>query len=89
MKWYLLTGLAVLCLSGCVVKKTDRQVTVEQQDPAGSTWQGPGYYDGVWIQTEDEYNDRQNNRTLPRNQNPSMQQNQQTRPRPSRPQGSY
>lgn len=65
MKWYLITAVTCLCLSGCTTKTQGlNQTTTEQQDD--EAWQGPGYYKGVWIQTETEYNDWRYRHRMPK-----------------------
>lgn len=70
MKWYLLMGLTVLSLSGCNNASQDGRRHGRGCDQHTSrtddSWHGPGYYKGVWIQTEGEYNDWYYNNTPPR-----------------------
>lgn len=68
MKWYLLTAVSVLLMTGCSEKKTEVKV---QQQPVPEEqaeihweapketmfWRGPGYYNGVHIESEAQFHE--------------------------------
>lgn len=89
MKWYLLMGLTILSLSGCNSASQDgthdrqnrhnkRGSCDDRSSMTDDSWHGPGYYNGVWIQSEAEYNDwyYNNNAPTPRSRSNQMKNGQ-------------